>query len=104
MLGINTKVVSNHLTIHPSAKLVAQRKQNIGNEKMAVIDVEVSKLFNVRFITKTKYPNWLANMVANSRWHIYVDFTEVSYVLRTRTHYQTSISLSMDPLGYHNLS
>lgn len=38
MLGIGTKVVIHRLAIHPFAKLVAQRKRKIGEEKKAAID------------------------------------------------------------------
>lgn len=50
MLGIDTKVVSHHLTIHPSAKLMAERKQKVGEDKRAAINEEVGKLSDISFI------------------------------------------------------
>lgn len=41
MPGIDSKVVSHHLAIHPSIKLVLQMKQKVGDEKRATIDEEV---------------------------------------------------------------
>lgn len=38
MPAIDTKLVSHPLTIHPSAKPVAQRKHKVGKEKRAIID------------------------------------------------------------------
>lgn len=35
----------------------------MGEEKRVAINEEVGKLFDVGFITVTKYPTWLANMV-----------------------------------------
>ena len=55
MPGINTKVASHRLVVHPSVRLVAQRKRKVGKEKRVAIDEEVEKLSNIRFITETKY-------------------------------------------------
>lgn len=38
--GIDTKVVSDYLAIHPSIKPVAQRKRKLGKEKRVAIDEE----------------------------------------------------------------
>lgn len=43
MPGIYTRMVRHHLTINPSAKPVAQRKQKVGEEKITVIEEEVGK-------------------------------------------------------------
>lgn len=40
MPDIYTKAVSHHLAIHHSAKLMAQRKRQIGEEKRATIEEE----------------------------------------------------------------
>lgn len=61
--GIDTKVVSLRLAIHPSAKLVEKRKHKAGEEKRATIDKGVEKLCNTRFITETKHLTWLDNIV-----------------------------------------
>lgn len=53
---IDTGVSCHCLAVKPSAKLVAQRKQNVSKEKITTIDEEVGKLSSVTFITKTKYP------------------------------------------------
>lgn len=57
---------------------MAWRKRKVCNEKRVTIDEEVGKLYNVRFITKTKHLTWMVNMVlvqkANNRWFMCVDF------------------------------
>lgn len=55
MPRINTKVMSHRLTIHPSTKLVAHRRQKVGEEKRVAIEEEVGKISYVGFITETKY-------------------------------------------------
>lgn len=47
-------MVRHRLTIHPSARQVAQKKQKVGEEKRVAIDEEVGKLFDVGFIMETK--------------------------------------------------
>lgn len=43
MPEIDTKVVTHHLIIHHSAKLLEQRKQKVGEENMIAIDEKVGK-------------------------------------------------------------
>lgn len=78
MSGIDTKVVSHRITIHPSAKLVAWRKRNVCKENRPAIDEDVEKLSKTRFINETN-PTWLDNVVlvrkANNRSRMCVDFT-----------------------------
>lgn len=80
MLSIYTKVVSHHLAIHLFVKPVAQRKWEVCKEKRVVINEEVEK--NARFITETKYPIWLDNVVLvrkdNNKWRMCVEFTDLS--------------------------
>lgn len=63
MLGIDTKVVIHHLVIHPSSIPVARRKRKVDEENRIVIDKEVGKPSDIRFITETKYSTWMANVV-----------------------------------------
>lgn len=63
MIGINTKVVSHLFSMHPLVIPMAPRKRRAGKEKWVVVDEEVGKLCDTRFITKTKYLTWVANVV-----------------------------------------
>lgn len=62
MPGIDTIVVCYLLGVDPSAKLVAQRKYKVGEEKRVSIDEEVGKLSSVRFIMEINilsgWPIW----------------------------------------------
>lgn len=82
MPGIDTQVVNHRLAIHPSAKLVVQRKRKVGVVRRAIIDEELGKLLDVGITTKMKYPTWLTNVVlvrkANNRGHMCVDFTDLN--------------------------
>lgn len=74
--------MSHRLAIHPSVRPVAQRKQKVGKLKRITIDEEVENLYIIGFITKTRYPTWLANMVlvikADKKWNMCVDFTNLN--------------------------
>lgn len=61
MFGINTKVVTHRLSIHPSYKPVEHRKQKVVKEKRDTTDEEAGKPFDIEFIIKK--PTWLANVV-----------------------------------------
>jgi len=63
MPGIDPSIVCHHLAINPSIKPVAQRKRKLGEERMKVVDEDVKKLANARFISEIKYPTWLANTI-----------------------------------------
>jgi len=40
---------------------VVQRKRKVAEERRKVVDEEVKKLVDARFISEIKYPTWLAN-------------------------------------------
>lgn len=44
MLGIDTKVVTHRLAIHPSAKPVAQRKRKVSKDKRVPLDMPGSRI------------------------------------------------------------
>lgn len=109
MPEIDIRVVSYHLTISPSSKPVAQRKQKVDEEKRVAIEEEVGKLSSVRFIIKRKYPTRLANMVlvrkANNIYNMCIDFTD----LNTACHKDPYPLLDIDRLingssSYHTLN
>lgn len=51
--GIDAKVMSHHLDIHPSAKSMVQRKHKFGEKMRLAIDEKVGKLIDVEFIIET---------------------------------------------------
>lgn len=68
-------MVIHRLAIHPLAKLVAQRKQNLGEGKRASIDEKVRKPSYSRF-------TFLANTVlvrkTNNTWRMCIYFTNLN--------------------------
>lgn len=63
MPRIYTRVVCYRLFDNSTFKPISHKKHKMGEEKRATIGEEVQKLRFVDFITKVKYPSWLANMV-----------------------------------------
>lgn len=62
-------------------------------EKWQVVEEEVRKLKEVRFIREIKYTTWLANVVvvkkANKKWCMCTDYTDLKKpVPKTATHCQ----------------
>ena len=60
MLGIDTRVVCQRLEIDPVIKPMSGSKRKVGKDKRETIGEEVQNLRNDSFITKIKYPSWLA--------------------------------------------
>lgn len=109
MSGIDTKMVSHCLTIQLASRLVAQMKQKVSEEKRVVIDEEVRKLSDTVFITKTKHPTWLANMImlwkTINRWSMFVDFTDMNASYPKDPHLLPNIDRLIDgSSGYRILS
>ncbi|KAL0444480.1 UNVERIFIED_CONTAM: hypothetical protein Slati_2170700 [Sesamum latifolium] len=61
--GIDPKVITHHLNIDPSIKLVKQKKRHFGPEKDRIIQAEVDKLMAVGHIEEIQFPEWLSNVV-----------------------------------------
>jgi len=82
MPGIDPSIVCHHLTVSPRIKPLVQRKRKLGEERRKVVDEEVKKLKDARFIIEIKYPTWLANTVlvkkASGKWRMCVDYTNLN--------------------------
>ena len=81
MLGIDPSVITHHLNIYPSTKIVRQKKRVFAPERENAIKEKVQKLTATKFIWEVYYPDWLANVVmvkkANGKWRMCVDFTNL---------------------------
>ena len=82
MPGIDPSVITHRLNVHPSSKLVRQKKRVFAPERDNAIKEEVQKLTTAQFIREVYYPDWLANVVmvkkANGKWRMCVDFTDLN--------------------------
>ncbi|XP_074374056.1 uncharacterized protein LOC141714436 [Apium graveolens] len=70
------------LKAKPEAKPVKQKKRTFAVERQKVIEAEVEKLLEAKFIEEIEYPDWLANMVvvkkSNGKWRMCVDYTDLN--------------------------
>lgn len=88
---------------------MAQRKHKVGKMKRVIIDKEVRKLYDTRFITNIKYLTLLANMelvrkVAN-KLRMCMDFTNLNATCHKDPYSFMNIEHVIDgSLGYHMLS
>ncbi|XP_063941458.1 uncharacterized protein LOC135149627 [Daucus carota subsp. sativus] len=61
---------------------VKQKKRNFAVERQKVIEAEVEKLLEAKFIEEIEYPEWLANVVvvkkSNNKWRMCVDYTDLN--------------------------
>jgi len=82
MPGIDPSVITHRLNVHPSSKLVRQKKRVFAPERDNAIKEEVQKLTTAQFIREVYYPDSLANVVmvkkANGKRRMCVDFTDLN--------------------------
>ncbi|KAL0423805.1 UNVERIFIED_CONTAM: hypothetical protein Sradi_0915300 [Sesamum radiatum] len=80
--GINPNVITHHLNIDPSVKLVIQKKRHFGPEKDKIIQVEVDKLMAAGHIQAIQFPEWLSNVVLvpkpGGKCRMCIDFRELN--------------------------
>jgi len=63
MPEIDHDFICYQLTILPQAKLVAQRKHKVEEERRLTMDQEIEKILHVNFIREVTYTTWLSNIV-----------------------------------------
>ena len=63
MPAIDPSVISHHLNLCPSFKLVRQKKRVFALERDNDIKDKVQKLMASKFIREVYYPDWLTNVV-----------------------------------------
>ncbi|XP_015935314.1 uncharacterized protein LOC107461347 [Arachis duranensis] len=82
MPGINPKVICHKLAIDKTARPVAQKKRNLGEEKKQAALEETKKLLNAGFIREIRFTTWLSNVVmvrkSSGKWRMCVDFTNLN--------------------------
>ncbi|XP_074377953.1 uncharacterized protein LOC141719470 [Apium graveolens] len=82
MPGLDPKTATHYLNVQPEAKPVKQKKRTFAVERQKVIEAEVEKLLEAKFIEEIEYPDWLANVVvvkkSNGKWRMCVDYTDLN--------------------------
>ncbi|KAL0283022.1 UNVERIFIED_CONTAM: Retrovirus-related Pol polyprotein from transposon [Sesamum radiatum] len=80
--GIDPQVITHHLNIDPSYKLVKQKKRHFGPEKDKIIQAEVNKLMAAGHIEEIQFPEWLSNVVLvpkpGGKWRMCIDFPDLN--------------------------
>ncbi|RVW87754.1 Transposon Ty3-G Gag-Pol polyprotein [Vitis vinifera] len=82
MPGIHPSTASHRLNILPSSRPVRRKVWRFHPDRQKIIQSEVNKLLDVRFIREVEYPEWLANVVVvpkkEGRWRVCVDYTNLN--------------------------
>ena len=82
MPGIHPSTASHRLNILPSSRPVRRKVRRFHPDRQKIIQSEVNKLLDVRFIREVEYPEWLANVVVvpkkEGRWRVCVDYTNLN--------------------------
>lgn len=63
MGDLDLKTTKHCLNVKPEARLVKQRKRTFTLGRNKIIESEVKKLLEAKFIKEIEYTNWLTNMV-----------------------------------------
>jgi len=82
MSGVSPDVITHRLSIFKEARLISQKKRDLGNEKRLAAKEEADKLLSAGFIRETRYTTWLANVVmvtmSNGNWRMCVDYRNIN--------------------------
>ena len=107
MPGIDPSVITHRLNVHPSSKLVRQKKKVFAPERDNAIKEEVQKLTTAQFIREVYYPDQLANVVtvkkANGKWRMCVDFTDLNKACPKDSYPLPCIDQLVDSTAGHQL-
>ena len=105
--GIDPNVITHHLNVCPSFKLVQQKKRVFALERDNSIKDEVQKLMAAKFIREVYYPDWLANVVmvkkAIGKWRMCVDFTDLNKACPKDSYPLPRIDQLVDSTAGHKL-
>ncbi|KAL0427460.1 UNVERIFIED_CONTAM: Pro-Pol polyprotein [Sesamum latifolium] len=82
MEGIDACVITHHLNLGPTIKLVKQKKRHFGPEKNKINQGEVNKLLAAGHIREIQFPEWLSNVVLvpkpGGKWRMCIDFRDLN--------------------------
>jgi len=107
MPGIDLDFMCHQLALLPQAKLVAQRKRKMGEERRTAVESEVSQLTKAGFIREVIYTTWLANVVmvkkASGKWRMCVDYTDLNKACPKDTYPLPNIDRLVDGTSGHEM-
>ncbi|KAM1176055.1 hypothetical protein ACFX2I_028337 [Malus domestica] len=83
MPSIDPKIACHKLHVNPAVKPIIQKKRSFAPERVAIIEAEIGKLLEAKFIEEIVHSTWLANVVLvmkkeNSKLRVCVDYTDLN--------------------------
>ncbi|XP_050142138.1 uncharacterized protein LOC126618083 [Malus sylvestris] len=83
MLGIDPEIACHKLHVDPAAKQVIQTRRHFAPEQVVIIEAEIDKLLEARFIKEVAHSAWLANVVLvvkkeKGKLRVCVDYTNMN--------------------------
>ncbi|KAL0451532.1 UNVERIFIED_CONTAM: hypothetical protein Slati_1131300 [Sesamum latifolium] len=80
--GIDPGVITHHLNLDLTIRLIKQKKRHFGLEKDKIIQEEVNKLLTARHIREIQFLKWLSNVVLvpklGEKWRMCIDFRDLN--------------------------
>ena len=82
MPGLNPRVAVHQLAVKNGSRPVKQAQRRFRPDLIPLIENEVNKLIEVRFIREVKYPTWISSIVLvgkkNGQIQVCVDFRDLN--------------------------
>ncbi|XP_070049155.1 uncharacterized protein [Nicotiana tomentosiformis] len=82
MPGLDHKVAVHHLVVKNGARPIKQAQRRFRSNLVPLIETEVNKLIEARFIREVKYPTWVSSIVPvrkkNGQIRVCVDFRDIN--------------------------
>nr|KYP75371.1 Retrovirus-related Pol polyprotein from transposon opus [Cajanus cajan] len=109
MSGIDSNFMCHRLSICWEAKLVAQRKRKMGNERKIAIEEEVAKLLKANFVREvqhtvdTQFPNVVMVKKPNGKWRMCIGYTNLTKVCPKDAYPLPNIDRLVDSAAGHKI-
>ncbi|KAM1380245.1 hypothetical protein ACFX2I_021998 [Malus domestica] len=83
MPNIDLAITCHKLHVDPAAKSVIQKRQHFVLKRVPIIEAEINKLLDAKFIEEVAHSVWLANVVLvmkneKGKWRVCVDYTDLN--------------------------
>jgi hypothetical protein len=107
MLRIPREAIEHKLGIDLAFKPIKQKERRYMPERCEIIQVEVNKLLEARFIRPVDYPSWLANPVLveklDGSWRMCIDYTSLNKACSKDEYSLPRICQIMDSMATYEL-
>ena len=107
MSWVSPNVITHRLSIFKEARLISQKKRDLGDEKRLPAKAEAEKLLSAGFIQEARYTTWLANVVMvtkpNDSWRMCVDYKNLISACPKDTYPLPNIDRLVDGAADHKI-